>query len=394
MRICMVTSSFPTSVQGTHGTFVFQMARHINRLSTYEVTVLAPYRSDSPLVYELDGVKIKRFPYFYPHRAQILCEGAGIPANIDSSLARLQLLTYSLVSTVRTLCEKEVDVIHAHWPIPNAFGAVVRESLCKIPYINTVYGAEVYLAKRYRIGWLVRFLVGSSRKSIAISKATYEACVACGIPEDKLAIIPLGVDTDIFRPQEVLGEDLATFKIISVGRLIERKGFEYLVEAVSMLARRGYRIKLEIAGSGPRDTILRQHIERLEAQGYVELLGTRSPLELKSLYNRADLFVLPAIIDSKGDTEGLGVVYLEAMACRLPVIGTEVGGVPDLIQQGYNGLLVPQKDSQALAEAILDLMADRTKREELAWNGYRLALDMFDWRQIARRYAAVYESII
>jgi glycosyltransferase involved in cell wall biosynthesis len=393
MRVCMITSSFPTSVEGTHGTFVFQMARQVARLPGYEVTVLAPDTSTAPMRHQLDGVTVKRFQYFYPRRSSFLCEGAGIPANISSPLGKLQLMTYCITSSLAALREKHVDVVHAHWPIPNALGPLIRSRASSLPYVTTVYGAEVYLAKRYHLGALLRLLVDSSAKSIAISKATHLACLGCGAPEQKLDIIPLGVDTSTFRPIRLARSDHAPLRIISVGRLVERKGFEYLIEAVAILATEGHRLKLEIAGAGPSESTLRQQIGDLGAERYVKLLGNKSPTELISLYNEADIFVLPPIVDSKGDTEGLGVVYLEAMACGLPVIGTRVGGVPDVVEHEYNGLLVPEKDAQALARAILDLVADDSKRERLALNSLRLARQKYDWQHIAKRYAAVYESV-
>jgi glycosyltransferase involved in cell wall biosynthesis len=393
MRVCMITSSFPTSVEGTHGTFVFQMARHMARLPGYEVTVLAPYTSTAPMRYRLDGVTVKRFHYFYPRRSSFLCEGAGIPANISSPLGKLQLMTYCITSPLEALREKGVDIIHAHWPIPNALGPLIRSRASSLPYVTTVYGAEVYLAKRYHLGALLRILIGSSAKSIAISTATRLACLGCGAPEQKLDIIPLGVDTRTFRPIRLARPDHAPFRIISVGRLVERKGFEYLIEAVSILAREGHGLKLEIAGAGPSESILRQRIADLGAERYVKLIGSKSPTELVSLYNEGAIFVLPPIVDSKGDTEGLGVVYLEAMACGLPVVGTCVGGVPDIVEHDHNGLLVPEKDPQALALAILDLMTDASKRQRLALNSLRLAREKYDWQHIAKRYAAVYESV-
>ncbi len=137
-----------------------------------------------------------------------------------------------------------------------------------------------------------------------------------------------------------------------MGYLIERKGFEYLIRAMPHVLEEHANARLKIVGSGPMESELKELIYELELGDEVEIVKNVSDDELLIAYNSSDLFVLPSIVDSQGNTEGLGVVLLEAMACRLPVIGSDVGGIPDIIQDGNTGILVPEKDIDELFRSI------------------------------------------
>ena len=119
-------------------------------------------------------------------------------------------------------------------------------------------------------------------------------------------------------------------------------------------------------------------------EGNIEILGNVSDEELIDLYNSSDIFVLPSIVDSQGNTEGLGVVLLEAMACKLPVIASNIGGIPDIVHDRINGLLVPQKNIFELTSALTDLIKNEEFRKSLALNGYEMVKGHFSWEQLLK----------
>jgi glycosyltransferase involved in cell wall biosynthesis len=211
------------------------------------------------------------------------------------------------------------------------------------------------------------------------------------LEKNKLEIIPFGVDTNIFRPYNVL-KDKKMFQILSVGYLIERKGFEYLINSINEILKIHDNVKLKIVGTGPLENQIKKQIKELKLEGTVEILGNVSEEELLDLYNSSEIFVLPSIVDSQGNTEGLGVVLLEAMACKVPVIASNIGGIPDIVHDKVNGTLVPEKDVLELTRAIDEMIKHEEFRKSMALNGYEMVKGHFSWEQIAKDYIDIYKE--
>jgi glycosyltransferase involved in cell wall biosynthesis len=392
MKIGVITSAYPEFKDDPHGIFVHRLMREMVKLG-HEVHVLAPCTAGNT-EYILEGVHVEKFHYFYPHRFERLSGRAGMIDNVkEGFLVKIQVFTFLLFNVVNSLGKfKDMDIIHVQWPIPNGLGALFLKKIYGIPYINTIYGEEVYLSKRYHTTFLLRNLIDNSTKSINISSGTLKACLDLGLGEDKFEIIPFGVNTNFFRPINT-PKDENLFKILSVGYFIERKGFEYLIRAMSYVLRKHSNVKLTIVGSGPLEKKLKDLLKELKLEDKVKIIKNVSDQELLNLYNSSNLFVLPSIIDSQGNTEGLGLVLMEAMACGLPVIGSNVGGIPDIIKDGDTGLLVEEKDVDGLSRTILDLIKDEELRKRIALEGYNEVRRNFSWEKIAKSYLKVYNGV-
>jgi len=356
----------------------------------HEVHVIAPY-TGGETNYTLEGVNVERFHYFYPRRYEKLSGRAGMIDNVKEGFwVKIQVFTFLLSNVIHSLLKlRDMDVIHLHWPIPNGLGAFLLKKFYGIPYVTTVYGEEVHLSKRYHMRFILRWLVNNSSKIITISKATSSFCQKAGLNEEKMDVIPFGVDTDFFRPLDVY-KDENIFQILSVGYLIERKGFEYLIRAMADVLKEHKQARLKIVGSGPLESKLKKLIYELGLGDEVEIVKNVSDEELLMLYNSADLFVLPSIVDSQGNTEGLGVVLLEAMACGVPVIGSGVGGILDIIVNGKNGLVVEEKNVIELSSNILTLINNNEIINKLSNNGFNTVRFNFSWKNIAESYFKAY----
>lgn len=392
MKIGVITSAYPEFEDDPHGIFVHRLMKEISKQG-HEVHILAPY-TGKKTKYVLEGVHVERFHYFYPKRFQNLCGRSGMIDNVkEGVLVKLQVLTFLFFNIIHSLRKlNNMDVVHVQWPIPNGLGALFLKKIYRIPYINTIHGEEVYLSKRYHTVFALKWFVNNSVKTITNSSATLDSCLKAGLEKQKLNIIPFGADTDFFKPLKI-PKDKTVFHILAVGYLIERKGFEYLIKAVKEVLKEHENVHLTIVGSGPLEKRLKDIIKELNLETNAEIIKNVSDNELLHLYNSSDLFVLPSIVDSQGNTEGLGVVLLEAMACRLPVIGSDTGGIPDIIQNGKNGLLVAEKDVLGLSNAILNLIENEDLREELAVNGYNKVREKFSWEKIAERYVEIYDLL-
>jgi glycosyltransferase involved in cell wall biosynthesis len=359
----------------------------------HEVHVLAPY-TGGETEYTLEGVHVERFHYFYPRRFEKLSGRAGMIDNVkEGFLVKIQVLTFLLFNILYSLRKlKKMDFIHVQWPIPNGMGALFLKKIYGISYINTIHGEEVHLSKRYHILFSLRWLVNNSSKTITNSTATRKFCLEAGLNEDKIEVIPFGVDIEFFRPLDVY-KDEKIFQILSVGYLIERKGFEYLIRAMPHVLKEHEHARLKIIGSGPLESKLKELIYELNLGDEVEIVKNVSDEELLMIYNSSDLFVLPSIVDSQGNTEGLGVVLLEAMACGLPVVGSDVGGIPDILKDGETGILVKEKDVFKLVEVIILLLTEEKLRKFLIYNGLVKIRNHFNWPMIAGEYIEIYEKL-
>jgi glycosyltransferase involved in cell wall biosynthesis len=180
--------------------------------------------------------------------------------------------------------------------------------------------------------------------------------------------------------------------MLSVGRLVEKKGFPDLVEACARLKAAGRRLRCEIYGEGPLAAELAAQIARLGLEDTVILAGARSQRELVPIFQQADLFALAPFVTDDGDRDGIPNVLVEAMACGLPVVSTAVAGIPELVRPGANGVLVPPRDVAALAEALATLIDAPERREAMGKAARQTVVEGFDLRAAAREIAALFEQ--
>ena len=200
------------------------------------------------------------------------------------------------------------------------------------------------------------------------------------LPPDKVLLAPVGVDTHLWKP--LADKTLAAtgpYEFVSVGRLHPNKGHDTTIRAVDLLLKRGQQLKLRIIGGGPEQPALEALIKELDVAAYVELTGSLGEDDVRATLRRADLFVLPS------RSEPLGVVYMEAMAAGVPVIGTTEGGVSEIVTSGEDGLLLPPDNPAALADAIEQLLADPERRQRFAIAGRKTIETRFDSRLGARK---------
>jgi glycosyltransferase involved in cell wall biosynthesis len=178
-----------------------------------------------------------------------------------------------------------------------------------------------------------------------------------------------------------------------VGRHIERKGICYLIEAAKYLPRDQFEIR--IVGVGDLTEELKKQAASMPPESAeIIFTGKLSPEELANEYRTANVFTLPAIVDSKGDTEGLGVVLIEAMELGLPVVASNVGGIPDVVVDGVSGILVPEKSPEALASAFKKLSSDAGLVRDLLAGAQKRIAECFTWDGIIERQVQAYEKCL
>jgi glycosyltransferase involved in cell wall biosynthesis len=201
-----------------------------------------------------------------------------------------------------------------------------------------------------------------------------------------------GVETDRYRPSHRVRTGVP--HVLTVGRLVAKKGFPVLIDALALLRDRGAGFQCTIVGAGPLDAALREQVHRLRLDDRVELKGAIAENALAALYRDVDLFALACEVEANGDRDGIPNVVVEAMASGLPVVSTNVSGLPECVDHGVTGLLVPERQPEALAAAIGLLLSDPEKARALGRAGRaKVEREFAAHRNVRPIAAALYEAL-
>jgi glycosyltransferase involved in cell wall biosynthesis len=234
---------------------------------------------------------------------------------------------------------------------------------------------------------LVRRAITSADRVVAISTSTARE-IERTVPGVPVEIIPYAVEMPALPAAPATTEAIVLF----VGRLVERKGVNYLVDAVALLPP-SLNTRLVVIGDGPDRPALEARAAAANSPHPIEFRGWVTPDQLHAAYASATAFALPAVVDERGDTEGLGMVLLEAMSYRVPVVTTALGGITDIVAEGENGLIVPPNDAPALATALERLITDRPLAHRLGDGGLHVIASRFSWPHIIDQFAAIYDAL-
>jgi glycosyltransferase involved in cell wall biosynthesis len=401
LKVCILTTSFPRFKGDFAGIFIYQLSKWL-ALRGIEIEILAPHDSGIKFFDSQNNIKINRFPYFFPLRYQQLSYGNGLLSNLrNRRISAIQIPSFMIAEflfLLWTIKKKKIDLIHAHWSLPQGLLAVICKRVFKIPCVTTFHGSDIYGLKRPIFRSLNRMTIRGSNICTANSSATAQKVREIYGRKD-IKIIPMGVNPDIFT--KIRASDDMTVRmdaneeiILFVGRLIDLKGVEYLIRALPRVLQKRPLSKILVVGEGPMKESLVALRDRLNLETKISFEGHVSHDRLSQYFSTARLFVLPSIVNEKGETEGLGVVLLEAMACRVPVIGTDVGGIPDIIYDGKTGLLARQKDPQDLGNQMIRLLSDENLRTKIVSNAQDLIQKKFSWEVIADRFIEIYRDLL
>ena len=405
MKILVIGSVYPRFHEDAEVPWLRASVAHLKKAGL-GIQVLAPAYKGLK-THEIDGVKVNRFRYA-PASWEILTHEEGAPSKMASK-PWLQLLAIPYIISgffkCISICRKfKPDVIHAHWPFPHAYIALGAAKLFRIPLVLNFHGAELLLIRKKK--WVkpfLKFAIGQAQAVFANSSFTASKIKA--LRNVNVEWSPYGTTLESSTASEVEAVPHpinGKFKILFVGRHIERKGICYLIEAAKYLPRDKFEIR--IVGVGDLTEKLKELAEQVDAlapaglrhdsPAEIVFTGKLSPEELAKEYRTANVFTLPAIVDSKGDTEGLGVVLIEAMELGLPIVASDVGGIPDVVVDGESGILVPEKDPQALANAFKRLESEPGLVKQLLEGSRKRIRECFTWDGIIERQIAEYKKVV
>jgi glycosyltransferase involved in cell wall biosynthesis len=411
MKVLVIGSVYPRFQEDAEVPWLRTSIAHLKKAGA-EIQVLAPaYKGLKS--HDIDGTHVNRFRYAFANW-EILTHEEGAPSKMASK-PWLQLLAIPYIingffQCIRICRKWHPDVIHAHWPFPHAYIALGAAKLFKIPLVLNFHGAELLLIRKKKwVKPLLKFAIGQAQAIFANSSFTAGkikalrnvnvewspygttlegASLPLASAANAASATPSSGDTpQLPVPHLVNGK----FKILFVGRHIERKGICYLIEAAKYLPRDKFEIR--IVGVGDLTEQLKAQAAAVKEGAEIIFTGKLSPEDLANEYRTANVFTLPAIVDHKGDTEGLGVVLIEAMELGLPIVASNVGGIPDVVVDGESGILVPEKDPVALADAFKRLEVDPTLIQKLLAGARKRIDECFTWDGIIERQMEVYKRL-
>ena len=294
----------------------------------------------------------------------------------------------------------DFDVVHAHWVIPNGPIGAAAASRHHLPLVTSLHGSDVAVSERSRaIGRATRWTFGRSDAVTAPSGDLIERARRLGAT-GLLERLPYGADVDAFavepeaaqKMRRRLGLEPGHVVVAGIGRLIPVKGFAYLVDAHAVAVATAPELRLLLVGDGDARAELEWQVDALGVRDSVLFAGTAGRSSIPAYLAAADVVAVPSIRYG-GYVDGLPNVALEAMAAGKPLVGSRVGGIPELIREGETGLLVPEKDSAALADAVVALARDPALRSRLGANGLAEIRKERSWNAVGRRLVRVYRAV-
>lgn len=388
-NLLVLTSTFPRWQGDSEPPFVFELSRRL--ANHFDVMVLSPLAPGSKCFERLDNLDVHRFRYFFSGWQNLAYNG-GILANLKQNRWRYLLVPlfifFEFVSLLRLLRKKRVDVIHAHWLIPQGLVAVAARGMTrgsKPAIVCTSHGSDLLGLRGVMFGWLQKQVMLNADKVTLVGSALRSRADEL-LPENGGEVIPMGVDlTGVFTPSDSRRSDT---ELLFVGRLVELKGLNYLIQAMPEILKSHPQVTLTIVGDGPERKNLKNLAADLNVAGSIAFLGAVENAALSALYRRATIFVSPSL------AEGFGLTFVEAMGCACPVVATDLPVLRDVITDWVTGLVCGQRDSSGLAAKVCFLLAHPELREALGNAGCQHVRKHFDWTAITRRYELLIDELV
>ena len=387
--ILVLASTFPRWKNDTEPRFVYDLCQRLK--NEFKIIVLAPHAKNTKKQESFNGLTVVRYRYA-PARFERLAYEGGITAKLKENKLYWLLLPFFFLgqwtAIIKLLKKYPVKVIHAHWLIPQGFLALLARAVSKNKpaVLCTSHGGDLYglndpiskIIKRYVIKNVEALTVVSTAMQLEVKKLVSDT--------DLPTVVPMGTDLQgLFTPDKLVQRK--SYQLLFVGRLVEKKGLQYLLKALPEILETYHKVTLNIAGTGPELDKLKKLVNDLDLKDHVFFLGRLSHKQLVTQYRTAALAVFPFVQAKDGDVEGLGLVMIEAMGCGCPVIASDIPAVRDVIIDGETGILVQSSNEKMIANKILRLLSMPDYTKKLADNSRELVLKKYGWEGSAQQYS-------
>jgi len=386
VRILMLSWEYPPKSVGGLAQHVYDLTRALAEIGE-EVHLVTIGSNDAPEFETVNGVRIYRV---YPYNV----------SSLDFVHWVTQLNIAMLEKAVAVMTDMGAfHIVHGHdWLV--AFASRALKHAFRLPLVSTIHATEygrnygLHNNLQRHISDVEWWTIYESWKVICCSKyMNGELGYVFQVPEDKVKIIPNGVDIEAFSPKnnKFSRGDYASPDeqlVLYVGRLVREKGVQVLIDAIPHILKYRPATKFIIAGKGPHESSLRSHAAAVGVAGRIYFTGYVNDGLRNSLYNWADVAVIPSLY------EPFGIVALEAMAARAPVVISDTGGLSEIVHHGMDGLKAYTGNSQSLADMVIWMLNDRNMAERMKQKAYEKVRRQYNWLEIARQTRAIYMDVL
>lgn len=394
--ILVVASTFPTSDTDPVPAFVRDQIIAMKRVDpSFHFTVLAPHdkRSNTKRLRRREYYDEYRFHYFWPHSAEKLA-GRGIMPALKANPLNYLLIPFLFIgefyALLRLTMRLKPELIYAHWFTPQVVTTQIVGKLTDTPYVFTTHASDVAVWHKIplignaivRLGTrhAVRFTAVSRRSMSKLQQFFSDS--SWSKLQQRSAIIPMGIELP--KLSKTVGSNPQT--ILFVGRFAEKKGIQYLLPAFRALRQKQPNVRLILAGDGPQRASLERQVAELELSDSVEFPGYVSADDRQKLAERAGVYVVPSIITTSGDAEGLPVSLMEGLSYGKICIATNESGADDILTNGRDGFLVAQKDTKALTKVLERAVTLGTSERHAMQDTAIETAEQFAWPRVAKQH--------
>ena len=401
--VVMVTTSYPR-FEGDHvGTFMEPIATHVAARG-HDVHIVAPWHPRVARGRVENGVSFHFFKYAPVPALNVFGYAAGMRADVavrGAAWAAAPLaLTAGWFKAMRVAQKRGATVMHGHWVVPG--GLIASTAQPRLPLVVSLHGSDVFVAERTAVaGTAARRVFGRSGAVTACSRDLADRAIALGANPDRMEVVPYGVDAARFKPSTP--SERASLRssvrippdarvIVAAGRLVRKKGFEYLIDALSLVGTSD--VHLVMAGEGDLRGELEARAGAGAAANRVHWLGNLTQDAVGAWFAAADIVAVPSVRDESGNVDGLPNTLLEGLATATPIVTTAAGGIGAVVQHDRSAVVVPERDPRALADAIDALLRDDDRRARIGREGRSIVEARFSWAAAAARFEAAYDRAL
>ena len=344
----MLTSTFPRWGGDTEPPFVLELCRRL--AEHFKIHILAPHAAGADSETTFDGMRVTRYHYFLPQWESLAYQG-GILANLKKNQCRYALIPFFFLFqtlAIRKLLRRfRFDLIHAHWIIPQGACAVLANRIHStiLPILCTSHGGDLYGLSNKAMMWVKRRVLEKTDAVTTVSRVMRKDLNSLGVGLEKVKVLPMGVDLKKrFAPPRKRSETKA---ILFVGRVVEKKGLRFLIEAMPEILAKHPDAILRVAGDGQELCALKILADNIGVADCIQFLGAVPNESLPGLYQTSDVVVFPSVVAAGGDREGFGLVLVEALGCECAVVATDLPAMQDIIKNERSALIVASEKPPA-----------------------------------------------
>jgi glycosyltransferase involved in cell wall biosynthesis len=396
----MITTSYPRFPGDTVGTFLEPIA-HGLAARGHHVHVVLPWHPRLTRPSREGNVHFHPFRYAPARKLNVFGYADALDADVSVRTAAFAAAPLALAAGCRAArrVARAIDatIVHAHWVIPG--GAIGMAAAGRRPLVVSLHGSDVFVAERHPvIGAIARRVFARAARVTACSEDLRNRAIALGAPPARSETLPYGVDAQRFRPDDAararrrgqLGVRSDQPVLFTAGRLVRKKGFEYLIDALPQIAACRPDAILVLGGGGDLDAELRSRAEARGVSDRVVFAGVLQQGDVAEFLAAADVAIVPSVRDDAGNVDGLPNVVMEALASGTALVATTAGGIPAVARDGETALLVPERDPASLAAAVGRFLSDPALRSRVGATARQEMLRLRSWAHFAERMEDVY----